>query len=132
MGTCQTNQDHSAMKNKALISFLIMLVGSFLSGYFGSWWAPAVFIVIAMALSGLAVKQAMRIGSLALGLVYLFMASWMNTFDQAEIIRKTGLLLGGLSPLMMIVVTTFVGAITGWLSGWLGSALGTMLTSKKD
>lgn len=132
MGTCQTNQDHSAMKNKALISFLIMLVGSFLSGYFGPWWAPAVFIVIAMALSGLAVKQAMGIGSLALGLVYLFMASWMNTFDQAEIIRKTGLLLGGLSPLMMIVVTTFVGAITGWLSGWLGSALGTMLTSKKD
>ncbi len=132
MGTCQTNQDHSAMKNKALISFLIMLVGSFLSGYFGPWWAPAVFIVIAMALSGLAVKQAMGIGSLALGLVYLFMASWMNTFDQAEIIRKTGLLLGGLSPLMMIVVTTLVGAITGWLSGWLGSALGTMLTSKKD
>ena len=130
MGTCQTNQDHSTMKNKALISFLIMLVGSFLSGYFGPWWAPAAFIVIAMALAGLTVKQAMGIGSLALGLVYLFMASWMNTLDQAEIIRKTGLLLGGLSPLMMIVVTTLVGAITGLLSGWLGSALGTMLTKK--
>lgn len=130
MGTCQTNQDHSTMKNKALISFLIMLVGSFLSGYFGPWWAPAAFIVIAMALSGLPGKQAMGIGSLALGLVYLFMASWMNTLDHAEIIRKTGLLLGGLSSVLMIAVTTLIGAITGLLSGWLGSALGTMLTKK--
>ena len=132
MGTCQTNQDHSTMKNKALISFLIMLVGSFLSGYFGPWWAPATFIVIATALAGLPVRQAMGIGALASGMVYLFMASWMNTLDHAEIIRKTGLLLGGLSPVMMIAVTTLIGAVTGFLSGWLGSSLGAILTSKKD
>lgn len=65
-------------------------------------------------------------------MVYLFMASWMNTLDHAEIILKTGLLLGGLSPVMMIAVTTLIGAVTGMLSGWLGSALGTILTSKKD
>lgn len=118
------------MKNKSLISFLIMLVGSFLSGYFGPWWAPAVFVVITVALSGLSAGQAIQTGALSLGLVYLFMAAWMNTLDQAEIIRKTGLLLGGLSPLLMIVVATLIGTVTGLLSGWLGSALGTMVIKK--
>jgi MFS family permease len=118
------------MKNKSLISFLIMLVGSFLSGYFGPWWAPAVFIVLAAALSGLTAKQALGNGALSLGIVYLFMASWMNTMDQADIIGKTGMLMGGLSPILMIVVTTLIGAVTGLLSGWLGSALGKLLTKK--
>jgi hypothetical protein len=118
------------MKNKSLISFLIMLVGSFLSGYFGPWWAPAVFIVLAAALSGLTAKQSGGNGALSLGIVYLFMASWMNTMDQAGIIGKTGFLLGGLSPILMIVVTTLIGAVTGLLSGWLGSALGKLLTKK--
>ena len=130
MGSFQANQHHSAMKNKALISFLIMLVGSFLSGYFGPWWAPAVFIVLAAALSGLSAKQSLANGALSLGIVYLFMASWMKTLDPSGIIAKTGLLLGGLSPVMMIVVATLIGAITGLLSGWLGSALGAMLIKK--
>jgi MFS family permease len=130
MDACQTNQHHTAMKNKTAISIILCLIGSLLAGLYGPWWAPSVFILLLCALMGLAVKQSILAGSLSLGLVYLAMALWMNSQDKAEIIEKTGMLLGGLSPVMMIVVTTLIGSITGLLSGWLGSVIGSMISKK--
>ena len=118
------------MKNKTVIAIILFIAGSFLSGYFGPWWAPAAFILLGAALMGLSVSQAILSGSISLSLVYLGMAIWMSRMDKADIIQKTGELMGGLSPVMMILVTTIVGAITGLLSGWLGSALGYLLPKK--
>lgn len=118
------------MKNKTILTFFLFVVGSGLSGYFGPWWAPAVFILLIAALMGLHARQAILAGSISLGIVFLVMAAWMNTLDDNGIIQKTGMLLGGLSPLLMIGVTTLLGAITGGLSGWLGSALGQAAVKK--
>lgn len=118
------------MKNKTAITFLLCLVGSLLAGLYGPWWAPAVFNLLMVALMGLTVKQSILSSSISLGVVYLGMALWMNSMDEAAIIEKTGLLLGGLSPVMMIVVTTLIGFITGLLSGWLGSIIGGVVSKK--
>lgn len=130
MDACQTNQHHTEMKNKTAITFLLCLVGSLLAGLYGPWWAPAVFNLLMVALMGLTVKQSILSSSISLGVVYLGMALWMNSMDEAAIIEKTGLLLGGLSPVMMIVVTTLIGFITGLLSGWLGSIIGGLVSKK--
>mgnify|MGYP003461421302 FL=1 len=130
MEACQTNQHHTAMKNKTPIAIIFCLVGSLLAGIYGPWWAPAVFIILLCALMGLTVKQSILTGSISLGVVYLGMALWMSNQDEAEIIQKTGMLLGGLSPVMMIVVTTLIGCITGLLSGWLGSVIGSTVSKK--
>jgi len=114
------------MKNKSLITLLVMVIGSFLTGYFGPWWAPAVFIVISAAIMGLTIKKGMMHGALALCLTFMGMAIWMSSFDKALIIEKTGSLLGGLSPVGMVAVTSLIGLVTGLLSGWLGSALGSL------
>ena len=90
MEACQTNQHHTALKNKTPIAIIFCLIG----------------------------------------VVYLGMALWMSNQDEAEIIQKTGMLLGGLSPVMMIVVTTLIGCITGLLSGWLGSVIGSIVSKK--
>ena len=82
------------------------------------------------ALMRLTVKQSFLTGSISLGVVYLGMALWMSRMDKAAIIEKTGLLLGGLSPVMMIVVTTLIGFTTGLLSGWLGSVIGSVISKK--
>ncbi len=127
MDSDQTNQYITTMKNKSTIAFIVMIVGSFLTGYYGPWWAPAVFIVISTAVLGLTTKKAMLIGASALGVAFLVMSAWMNSLDQSHLIEKTGTLLGGLSPVAMIVVTAVIGFVTGLLSGWLGSALGGVL-----
>lgn len=119
------------MKNKYVVPLVITLIGSFLSGWFGPWWAPAAFIIIVSALIPLSTKMAALIGFITLAMVYLGMALWMNTKDEADIIGKTGLLLGGLPPFAMIALTACIGGISGVLSGWLGNALGKLLREKK-
>ena len=118
------------MKNKTPIAIIFCLVGSLLAGMYGPWWAPAVFIILLCALMGLTVKQSMLTGRISLGVVYLGMALWLRSQDEADIIETTGMLLGGLSPVMMIVVTTLIGRITGLLSGWIGSVIGNVVVKK--
>lgn len=107
-----------------LLTFIILLVGVFLSAYYGPWWAPSLVIISMVALLKLSAKQGMILGSLTSGLVFLAMTLVLNGQDGTDIISKAGELLGGLSPLVMIMITTFLGLITGLLSGWLGIAIG--------
>jgi len=78
----------------------------------------------------LSVKKATMAGGISVGLVYLAMACWMNSMDKADIIGKTGMLLGGLSPAGMIIVTTLVGTVTGAFSGRLGNRVGEVVQKK--
>ncbi len=112
------------MTKRTIIVLIILLFGTFVSGLYGPWWAPSVFILAVSALLNLSVKQAMLTGALSLGLVFLGMTLFLHAGDEAEIISKTGNLLGGLSSGGMIGVTTFLGIMTGMLSGWIGSLLG--------
>jgi hypothetical protein len=119
------------MKNKLPIVFLVMVIGTFLSGNYGPWWAPAFFIVLASAMMRLSARQALIVGCMTLGLLYLGMSIWQNTKDQAGMLEKTGNLLGGLSLSALILITTLLGAVTGLLSGWLGSGLGRLLGKER-
>ncbi len=118
------------MKNTSVIAFIILLTGSFLSGYFGPWWAPAAFTVLTAMLLGLNTRQGILLGAISMATAYLIMAVWMQTTDEADILEKTGMLLGGLSPGLLIVVTVLIGGVTGLLSGWLGSVLGGLVSRK--
>jgi hypothetical protein len=119
------------MKRNTIIILILFIVGSYLSGFFGPWWAPAGFLMLVAALLKLPARQAMITGGISLGVVYLAEAIRMHWMDDSEIITKTGLLLGGLSPILMIVMTTLIGSLTGLLSGWIGSIIGN-LTGKKE
>jgi hypothetical protein len=130
MDSGQANQHHTAMNNTSVIAFIILLTGSFLSGFFGPWWAPAVFTLLTTILLGLNTRQAILLGSVSMGITYLLMAIWMHTSDDADILAKSGMLLGGLSPGLLMVVTVSIGGLTGLLSGWLGSTLGAVVSRK--
>jgi len=115
------------MTAKTILTYIAMLAGVILSGYFGPWWAPAAFVVLLAGLMQMTPKKAIMAGGLSVGVVYLIMAAWMNSMDKTDIIGKTGMLMGGLSSVAMIVVTTLIGVITGVLAGWVGSGIGGML-----
>ncbi len=115
------------MNKKLISSLIIMLTGSFLAGWFGPWWAMSVYIILVVALLKLPVKPSLLLGALSIGIVFLGMALFTYSNDEAEIISKTGMLLGGLSPIGMLGFTTFIGILTGVCSAWLGSALGSFI-----
>jgi NAD/NADP transhydrogenase beta subunit len=118
------------MRKKFIISLMIILIGGWLTSLYGPWWSSSVFIIMVVALLDLPKKMAMLTSTIGLAVIFIKMAIWMHMQDHADIIGKTGALLGGLSPIHMILVTTLIGAITGFFSGWLGSAIGSMLRNK--
>jgi hypothetical protein len=112
------------MTLKSTLHYLLLMAGILLAGFFGPWWAPAVFIVLYSALWGKSAGHAALAGGLMLGVAYLGLSIWSVTADQAGILEKTGLLMGGLSSTALILFTVFIGWVTGALSGWMGSGLG--------
>jgi hypothetical protein len=120
------------MKTNTMISFLLMIIGVTALGFIAPWWAAAIWVVVIAALTRLNKKQAILSGSFAIGLVWLAMALYMSLHDDANIISKTGALLGGLSTPLMVVVTFVLAFVTGLLSGWLGSACGQTFFPRKS
>lgn len=118
------------MKNNLYVRLIVIVACLVLCGYFGPWWGPAGAMVILAGLMGLTVRQGILYGGILMGLIYMTIAVWQWSKDASGLLEKTGLMLGGLSPLMLIVVTTLIGAITGLLAGWLGSVLAKVVTSR--
>jgi|SRR5688572_7741378 len=111
------------MKNKTVLTFLIMFAGAGLLGFLTPWWVIPFWIVMVAVFMMPDIKRAILCGSLSFVLAYTTMAIYMVTSDNHEIIKKTGLLLGGLSSSLMILSVVIISLITGTLSGWLGGAI---------
>jgi hypothetical protein len=115
---------------KHTVAVITMLIGAIVAGFFGPWWSPAIIIVSVTASLNLSAKSGILFGSLTLGAVFLFMALYQYSLDEANIISRTGFLLNGLSPITMLFITTLIGLVTGLLAGWLGSSLGDLFVKK--
>ena len=115
------------MKTRPIIAFVILCLGIVLCGLYGPWYAPAAFVLLGSALMTLRMKHAIWLGLISSLLIYAVMALILLNRDDAEIISKTGNLLGGLSPIMVVVITAVIGGVTGLLAGWTGSAIGQLL-----
>jgi hypothetical protein len=112
------------MNRPVIIAFVLLCTAVALSGWYGPWYAPAVVVVIICALLSLRTAQAIWLGLISCAFVYTLVALIMLNRDDAGIISKTGNLLGGLSPIMVILITAVTGSLTGLFAGWMGSALG--------
>ena len=113
------------MKKKTLYALLMMIAGIFLLSYFTLWWLPAIWVILIAYVMKLNIKAGMTTGGISFALVWVAYAMYMCAQDNANIISKTGSLLGGLSQSLMVVVVLVLSLITGILSGWLGSAIAT-------
>jgi hypothetical protein len=118
------------MKRKTIIALILLLVGVSISALYGPWWAPSIIVISIVALLPLSTRPGILLGSMSIGIVFLGMALVLIANDHAEIISGTGKMLGGLSSLSMILITTLLGVVTGGLSGWVGSVLGNHLSKK--
>lgn len=113
------------MKKQTFLAFLIMIAGIFLLGYFTFWWMPVIWVILIAYVMKLNIKAGMATGGISFALAWVTYALYMSAQDNADIISKTGSLLGGLSQGMMVLVVIVLSLITGILSGWLGSAIAT-------
>src|SRR5687767_3542926 len=118
------------MKKNIIISFLLIVAGIALLSYYGPWWLPSIWIMIIAFIMRLNIKEGLLTGGISFALVWIVMARNMSVQDSHEIIAKTGVLLGELSPLILMLLVVVVSFITGALSGWFASAMGLYVREK--
>ncbi len=119
------------MKKNNLLAAILMVIGIAALGFLTSWWFSAIWVVFIVALFKLSAKQGMLFGGLSFSIVWTGVAIYMISIDATAILAKTGALLGGLSPAIMVVIVLIISSITGILSGWLGSRIGGHLELRK-
>ncbi len=120
------------MKSKELIAFFILVAGAAVMAYFLPWWTLPFWIIIVVVLMKMPMWPAIIYSGLAMAIVWTGFARWMSEKDSAEIIEKTGELMGGISHQHMMHITLLIGFITGILSGWFGGILGSVTRSESN
>lgn len=115
------------MKNNPLLTCLLLVGGITLLSFTTAWWVPVIWVILVSSMSPINLKFNILVGALAYGVVWLCMAMWMQQKDDANIIVKTGELLGGLSLITLLGITFCIGAFTGALSAWFGTMLGRLM-----
>ncbi len=112
------------MKKQLLPAILFMMAGLAVLGFIAPWWVLPFWIVLVAAMMTLHDRESLLAGGISYIIICFGMALYMIQQDDADIIMKTGTLLGGLSTTLMLLGVILISMITGSLSGWLGSAIG--------
>ena len=114
-------------EKKTITALIIMIAATILSGFYGPWYAPSLVIILVSALTGLSEKSGLALGGFSLGMVFLVLSSYQYALDESNVLEKIGVVIGGASPIALILISSLIGMITGMLSGWLGSSLAVYL-----
>lgn len=116
---------------RPVLHYALALAGILLAGWYGPWWAPAIFLAAWTLLLRLPMRKAILEGGLLLAIAYGLAAGWMYLADASDLLGKTAGLFGGLPSYIFLLITVVIGGVTGVLTGWLGSALGKVIFEEK-
>jgi hypothetical protein len=126
METHSSTQPETAMKENAIIAIFLMIAGIVILNYFFPWWTPVIWICCIAWIMRLPVKKGILCGGISFAVVWMAMSRYLDVLSATDIMDKTGALLGGVSSVVLMIITGLLAFITGCLSGWLGSALGSV------
>jgi len=109
---------------KFFLSILIIGVLSFIVGLFAPWWSIAVIAFIVILLVPARPLNAFLSGFLGIFLMWLVVASFINTANNSILANRIGGLLGiGENPVLLIFITSLVGGLVGGFAALSASYL---------
>ncbi|MBK9150149.1 MAG: hypothetical protein IPM26_03820 [Saprospiraceae bacterium] len=114
---------------KTLLYPVLLIVIIFLLQLFLPWWILAVICFAAAYLYKPGFWLSFASAFIA-GFTVWFIKSWLSDSD-GHVAMLTGNILGGLSPISVLLLTGFTGALTGGLSGLSGQMINELTINKK-
>jgi hypothetical protein len=106
---------------------LALALGVALGGWFihsiAPWYAVAGIAFIGGWAAGLPGGKASAWAALGAALLWGGSAGWINLQNESILATRVGALLGGVAPVVLVLVTALWGALLGGLGGWLGAQL---------
>jgi hypothetical protein len=109
---------------KSLPRFILIIVLSYLGGYFIGWWTVAIAAFIVAVLIPLPPLRSFLNGFIAVFLLWLALAFFKDVQnDHILANRMSELILKVKSPILIGVISALIGGITAGLGGLSGSYL---------
>jgi hypothetical protein len=107
-----------------LVSVLLIVLFSFLTGRFLPWWSIALVCFVVALLIPQSTGRSFGAGFLGIFVMWGLLASWIDVQNNHILSQKIAQLLplGG-SSIMLILVTALIGALVGGLAALSGSSL---------
>lgn len=115
------------MKTNVIAAFVCMIIYLTVAGMFFPWWILPGGILLIAALFISQIKHGLLAGSASYFMVFTGTALYMLSFDEAEIINKTGILMGGMTAPILLLINSMIAIITGGLAGWFGVVIGNFI-----
>ena len=112
------------MKTQDLFFLLILIASLVIIGIMFPWWVQMVWTGIVFFIWKPGVRLSLLFGGIGVSGVWLIISIYLLLNDSAGIIQKTGQLMGGISPALMVLLAFITGWISGMLSAWLGNNVG--------
>lgn len=118
------------MKTQDLFFLLILIASLVIIGIMFPWWVQMVWTGIVFFIWKPGVRLSLLFGGIGVSSVWLIISIYLLLNDSAGIIQKTGQLMGGISPALMVLLAFITGWISGMLSAWLGNNVGVIFRSE--
>jgi len=116
---------------KHFLQLVIILGLGWLAQQYSPWWTMALVGALAAFTFHKRRWSSFLIGLIGGGLLWFIPALLANLNNNELLSQKIGLLFGGLSPNMLLLLTALIGGLTTGLGAWTGSA-GRYLIQKKQ
>jgi hypothetical protein len=108
-----------AMIASGLITVLLMRVLP--------WWCCGVVAFLVCMIFRLRPGQAFLAGLVGVGLAWGSVAGWIDVHNNGVLSTRIGQLFGGISSMLVVILTGMIGGIVGGFGGMTGGALSSLL-----
>ena len=103
-----------------LLVLLLLIVPGYFASLYGPWWSVAIIGCAIGFLLDMTPTRSFFTGFLAIALLWGVMAFWINADNNGIMATRIGGLFGGLSPILLILVTALIGGLAGGLGTLTG------------
>ena len=107
---------------KVVISIIVTGVIAYFAESLGPWWIGAVVAFVVAAIAQLKLGEAFLTGFIGIGIMWGLSAGVIDAANDSILSQRIGQLLGGLSPTLLIVLTSLIGAIVGGVAALSGAS----------
>ena len=114
---------------KIILSILLTALLSFIAGIYLPWWSVAVVAFLVGLLIQQSILRSFLSGFFAIFILWLVLALWIDVKNNSILSQRIAQLFSLGSPVLLIIVTAFIGALVGGFSAMSGS---TLLMKKRD
>jgi hypothetical protein len=108
---------------KILISALLTALLSFITGIYFPWWSIAIISFLVALLIHQSIWRSFLSGFLGIFLLWLVLTSWIDVSNNSILSHRIAQLFSLGSSLLLIIITSLIGAIIGGFAAMSGSSL---------